>query len=91
MLSKEVGWEGINRIYLIEDRRRWRAVVIGAMNIQFQTKGNANTPLQVCVKIFLGIFLASKFVQIKMLFSIELCVLRRPPIPPFAPFLLHFR
>jgi hypothetical protein len=57
---KEVELEGMNRIYLAQVRRSWRALVIAAISIQFQTKGKANTPLQVCVKIFVY-FLNLKF------------------------------
>jgi hypothetical protein len=49
---KELEWEGMNRIYLAQDKRRWRALVVAPISIQFQTKGKSNTPLQVCVKIF---------------------------------------
>jgi len=59
-LTKEVEWEGMNRIYLAQDGCGWRALVIAAISIQFQTKGKANTLLQMCVKIFVY-FLNLKF------------------------------
>jgi hypothetical protein len=50
-LPKQVKWENMNRIFLAQNRRRWRAVVIAAISIQFQTNSKTNTPLQLRVKI----------------------------------------
>jgi len=59
-LPKQVEWDGMNQVCLAQDRRRWRAVVIAEISIQFQTKDKTNTPLQLCVKNFVY-FLNLKF------------------------------
>jgi len=38
-LLKEEEWENMNQIFLAQTKRRWRALVIKAISIQFQTKG----------------------------------------------------
>jgi len=38
MDHQEVGWEGMDRIDLFQDRDRWRALVNVEMNLQVSTK-----------------------------------------------------
>jgi hypothetical protein len=35
---QKVGWEGVNKIYLAQDRDRWRALVNVVMNPRSSTK-----------------------------------------------------
>jgi hypothetical protein len=34
MILKEIGWEGVNGIHLVQDRDRYRALVNTVMNFQ---------------------------------------------------------
>jgi hypothetical protein len=37
--STEIGWEGVDCMYLVQDRDQWRAVVKTEMNLRGSIKG----------------------------------------------------
>jgi hypothetical protein len=37
-ICQEVGWEGVGKIYLAQDRDRWRALVNAVMNLRGSIK-----------------------------------------------------
>jgi hypothetical protein len=35
---REIGWEGVDWLYLAEGREKWRALAIGGMNLQLRIR-----------------------------------------------------